>query len=117
MIEEQYYMLMGFSLTFLFLIAYFSEIEYYKTDKHGREWDASIFIVTPLCVLNIILTVVLAFQSFNIEIVDYSTNPISTFAYQQEYFAYIFMTLFFITVALLAKSVLKFFTESFEEPS
>lgn len=118
MIEEMYYMLVGFALIFLFLIIYFSEVEYYKRDKHGREWDASVFIVAPLCVMNLILLVILAYESWNIEIIDYSTSPVTLVATEEMgYFAMVFFGLVLITIALLVKSVFKFFIESAEEPS
>lgn len=116
MMADMYYMLTAFSLLFFVLIVIFSEYEYIKTDKHGRQWDASVFIVAPLCIVNMILIVVLAYESWNIEHIDYTTSPASIYVTSLSYFAVVFFGLFLINVAMLVKVVFKFFVESFEEP-
>ena len=114
MMADMYYLLSGFSLLFLFIVIVFSEYEYIKVDRVGREYDASIFVTVPLSVINLILFVILAFQSWNVEVYDpllggwQSTN--------MDYMCIVFYTLFLINMALILKVVFEFFIASFYEP-
>ena len=116
MIDGYYYLLSAFAFVMLILSIIFSEIEYYKIDKHGREWDASVFILAPLCMVNMVLCVVLAYESWHIEFINLNVDPVVYEATETlGYLMYFYLFIFFVEVALLSKGIFKFFVESFEE--
>ena len=112
MIEEMYYMLVAFGFIFLFFVIYFSEVEYIKTDRWGREWNANIFISTPLIIVDIIIFIILAFQSWNIEVVDFTGGSLSFYRYDMDYMTYVFYVLVLVLIAILFKNVVLFFYDT-----
>lgn len=115
MMEELYYMLVGFALIFFFFIFYFSEYEMIKHDKHGREWNASIFIIVPLSLLNLILCILLTYESWNVQAIEFtgSTPIVHTFE-DLGYLSIVFFALALFNVAFIIKSVFEFFVNSVE---
>jgi len=115
MIADMYYMFTGVSILLFVLIVLFTEDEYIKTDKTGREYDANIFIVVPLTVLNMIMIILLAFQSWNVEMYDPTIQDYVV--YQYDYMVLVFYGFFLINLALMVKKVFDFFINVFYESS
>lgn len=98
-------------------IVYLTEKEMIKTDKTGREYDAAIFVVVPLIILNMIIIILLSYQSWNIETlyVDVA-GEIQVYSTQLGYMTAVFYSFFLIHLLVLFKNVFDFFVNSFYEP-
>jgi len=116
MLDNLYYLFTALSIVIFVLIIYFTEEEMIKEDKTGRQYDASIFIVAPLTVINLILIVILAYQSWNVEVLYFDGSDYAIYTSQMEYMMYVFFGFFLINCALLFKNVAEFFINSFYEP-
>jgi len=116
MLSDYYYLLSALSIIVLVLVIYFSNEEIIKVDKTGREYDASIFIITPLSVICLVLFAVLAYQCWNIEILYTDGTTLYTETISMGYFTVIWFLMFVITCALLGKAVFEFFINSFYDP-
>jgi len=112
--QSLYYLLTSLSLVFLILVILFSELEMIKKDKHGRDWDASSLIQMPIGVLCLILFVILAFQSWNVEIYLYNGATVSSYSVEYGYMAMVHFVFALITFALLVKNAFKFMQRGFE---
>jgi hypothetical protein len=112
-----YFMLIALCLIFFVFIVLFTVLRIEYVDKTGREYNASIFIAVPLSVVNMILTVILAYQSWNVETlyVD-NTGTVNTYISQLPYMTYVFYVFFLIHIAIICWNVFEFFIESFYEP-
>ena len=104
------------AIILLILLAYISEMEYIKVDKTGREYNANVLIAAPISVLAWVIMIILAYQSWNIESLYLSGGSVATYVYQLDYLVMVWVVLFFITVALLAKMVFIFFINAAYEP-
>jgi len=116
MFADMYYLLTAFSLVFFFFVVFFTEDEIIKIDRMGREYDATIFIVAPLCILSMVLHVVLAFQSWNIETLYITGQTVNVYTSDLMYFVPVHIFLFFVHVALFAKNVFDFWIGGLKEP-
>jgi len=112
--QSFYYLLTSLSLIFLTLVILFSEIEFIKKDKHGRDWDASSLIQMPIGVMCLILFAILAFESWNVEIFVYNGVAVSSYNVEYGYMAMVHVVLAVITIALLVKNAFKFMQRGFE---
>jgi len=110
-----YYLLTSLDLIFLILVILFSEMELIKKDKHGRDWDASSLIQMPIGVLCLILSSILAFQSWNVEIYLYNGVTVSSYTVEYGYMAMVHFVFALITAALLFKNTFKFMQRGFEQ--
>ncbi len=116
MLSDYYYMLSALSIILVILIVYFSTIELLKVDKTGREYNASLFIYAPLSIIALVIFAVLAYQSWNIEILYTDGQTVYTEVISMGYFTVIWFFMFVVVCALLGKGIFEFFINSFYEP-
>lgn len=104
------------SVLLIIFLAYISEMEFIKVDKTGREYNANVLIAAPISVLGWLFTIILAYQSWNIEALYLSGGSVDIYVYQLDYLTPVWVVLFFVIVGLLAKMIFIFFINAAYEP-
>lgn len=112
MLESLYCMMVLLCIIIFILVIIFTQEEILRVDKAGREYDASIFIVVPLVVLNLTLCVILAFESWNIETLYVSGTSLLTNREEYPALVYFFFAYGFINVAFAVWKIFEFFIDS-----
>jgi len=116
MYADMYYLLTAFAFVFFFFNIYFTWDEMIKVDSQGREYDAFFFIVMILGISSIILNIVLAMQSWNIETLYVVGNQVQTYTSEDlGYFLAVHLFLFFATIAMMIYKAFEFFISSVEK--
>ena len=111
MIIGMYYMLNGIMIALLVLTILFTEWEIIRIDRFGREYNASIFVVSGISAINMILIAVLAYQSWNIETLYIVNNHLETEVSNLSYLVFVYVFFFFLHIALIAKMIFEFWLE------
>lgn len=110
MYADMYYILTAFSFVFLFFVIFFTEEEWIKVDRYGNPYDATFYIVTPLIGLGLILHIILAYESWNVETLYVVGNAVQTYRTESFfYFLSVHLFLFFVHIALLSKNIFDFY--------
>lgn len=117
MLNGLYYLLTLISFVFMLIIIFFTVYRFELIDKTGREYNASFFIAVPLIIINMIILVILAFQSWNVEVayIDLA-GEFQVEIMRMPYLCYTFYVLFLIHILFIAWNSFEFFIDSAYEP-
>ena len=117
MLEGFYYLLFAFTIILFIIAIFFSVYRINYTDKTGRTINASILIVIPLVVVNLIIIVILAFESGHIEIPYVDAEGIMQIKIiELIYMMWVMFGYFLINLLVIFWNVFQFFIEAFYEP-
>lgn len=107
MLEDQYYLFTAFSILVFIFTVLFLMIEIPKYDKVRKiRYDGSVFIVTPLALINIMLMVILAYESWNLEIYDPSIGDYVV--KEMEYLVFFWVGFLFMNTAIWIWKTIEF---------